>query len=634
VSPLLCAVFFLSPVVLAAPTAARKEPGTLPSDTRSVFDKHEYRIPMRDGVRLYTAVYVPKDESLQSPFLMYRTRYGVRHYGPDVYAPLEDIAWPDFAGPPYIFVLQDVRGSFLSEGTFVDMTPHVVHKRGPEDVDQSTDTYDTIEWLLKNVPRNNGRVGLWGISYDGFFTAAGMIDAHPALVAASPQAPQADWFGGDDLHLHGALVLDGFEYFSAWGRPRRAPTTEPPRPIDFGTPDGYAFYLRAGPVRNLDERYFKDEVPIWSAVTMHGTYDTFWKERNILPHLVDVRPAVMTVSGWFDANNLYGALHVYQTVEKTSPGTINTLVIGPWSHGQWHRGSGESLGDVRFGAATADFYRKRILRPFFDSRLVEDEKVAPRLPEAYVFETGSNRWRTFDHWPPSSASSRSLYLREDGGLSFEPSPSEEDLFDEYASDPAKPVPFIERLATDRTSDYMIQDQRFASRRPDVLVYETELLSAEVTVAGPIRPSLWVSTTGTDADWVVKLIDVYPDDAPETAATTGTGPLRPGDSMAGYQQLVRGDVLRGKFRESLERPVPFVPGEPTRVELEMLDVFHTFRKGHRIMVQIQSTWFPLVDRNPQTFVDIYHATDADFRKATHRVYRSAIRSSSVQIPVLP
>ena len=586
---------------------------------------------MRDGARLYTAVYVPRDESARSPILMYRTRYGVGNYGANVYPPLRELAWPGFTGRPYIFVWQDVRGSFLSEGKFSDMTPHLARKRRPEDVDQSSDTYDTIDWLVANVPGNNGRVGLWGISYDGFFAAAGMIDAHPALVAVSPQAPQADWFGGDDLHMHGALVLDGFEYFSAWGRPRREPTTDEPRPIDFGTADGYEFYLRVGPIANLDERYFRDEIPIWSAVMAHGTYDSFWKERNILPHLVDVRPAVMTVSGWYDANNLYGALHVYQAVERSSPETLNTLVIGPWSHGQWRSRSGESLGDVSFGSATAELYRGEILRPFFDSRLQVDG--GRDLPEAYVFETGANRWRTFDHWPPDFASARSLYLQEGGGLSFDP-PASVDAYDEYVSDPAKPVPFIERLATDRTHDYMIQDQRFAARRPDVLVYQTEPLSEDLTIAGPIRPSLWVSTTGTDSDWVVKLIDVYPDDAPETAASTGTGLLRPGASMAGYQQLVRGDVLRGKFRGSLEKPEPFVPGEPTRVTFEMLDVLHTFRKGHRVMVQIQSSWFPLVDRNPQSFVDIYHAREADFRKATQRVYHSAAAASSLEIHVLP
>ena len=598
---------------------------------KSVFQKYEYRIPMRDAVRLYTAVFVPRDTSRSHPILMYRTRYGVRHYGPDDYASIESTMLPGFAESPYIFVLQDVRGSFLSEGTFVDMTPHIDDKHDSSDVDQSTDTYDTIDWLLKNVSGNNGQVGLFGISYDGFFTAAGMIDAHPALVAASPQAPQADWFGGDDLHIGGALVLDGFEYFSAWGRPRPEPTPDSPRPIDFGTPDGYAFYLGVGPVKNLDERYFRDEVPIWSAVMNHGTYDAFWEERSILPHLVDIRPAVMTVSGWYDANNLYGALQVYQSVERTSPGAVNTLVIGPWSHGQWHADPGESLGDVTFGSKTAEFYRTEIQEPFFDSLLAGDG--TSRLPEAYVFETGGNRWRTFDAWPPPAAAARRLYLREDGGLSFDPPSSIEGL-DEYVSDPAKPVPFIERLATDRTRDYMIQDQRFAGRRPDVLVYETEPLAADVTIAGAIRPSLWVSTTGTDADWVVKLIDVYPDDAPETAATTGTGPLRPGDPMGGYQQLVRAHVLRGKFRDGLDRVKPFAPGEPTRIELEMLDVLHRFRKGHRIMVQIQSSWFPLIDRNPQTFVDIYHATEADFRKQTHRVYRAAATSSFLELSILP
>jgi uncharacterized protein len=596
---------------------------------RTLYTKAEYRIPMRDGVHLHTAVYVPKDTTARYPFLIHRTRYGAGPYGTDAYGRLAPA--DELRRDPYIYVVQDVRGSFMSEGKFVDMTPHLDRKTGPKDIDESTDTYDTIDWLLKNVPHNNGKAGLWGISYDGFYAAAGLIDAHPALVAGSPQAPQADWFGGDDLHLHGAFVLDAIEYFSAWGRPHPAPTPLPPREMQMGTRDGYRFYLDGGSAAAISARYLKDTIPILNDVIQHGTNDSYWKARNILPHLKNVRPAVMTVSGWFDANNLYGALHVYQSIEKSTPGASNMLVIGPWSHGQWARDSGNSLGDVSFGSATGAFFRDSIQAPFY--RALLKGETAPRMPEAWMFETGANRWRSFEAWPPKETAARSLYLRDKGGLSFEPPSVTEQRFDSYRSDPAHPVPFIESQATDRTRDYMIQDQRFASRRPDVLVYQSEPLTDDVTIAGPVRPNLWVSTSGTDADWVVKLIDVYPNDAKETAAPTGTGPLRAGQSMAGYQQLVRGDVMRGKFRNSLEKPEPFVPGAETHVEFTMLDVLHTFRKGHRMMIQIQSTWFPLVDRNPGQFMDIYHAKPSDYRPTTQQVFRSPSKASRIEINVL-
>ena len=620
-----------STLVLLTLGTARSASSQTPPDSaaaRALYTKHEYRIPMRDGVRLYTAVYVPRDSTARYPFLINRTRYGVGAYGPEKYGRLGPAE--ALRRDPYIFVFQDVRGSFMSEGQFVDMTPHIAHKTSPKDVDQSTDTYDTVEWLLKNVPHNNGKAGLWGISYNGFYAAAGLIDAHPALVAVSPQAPQADWFGGDDLHLHGAFVLDAIEYFASWGRSHPSPTSDPPGEMHFGTRDGYRFYLQGGSAGSISTRNLKDSVPILNDVLRHGTYDEYWKARNILPHLENIRPAVMTVSGWYDANNLYGALHVYQAVERSTPQASNVLVIGPWSHGQWARGQGTSLGDISFGSATSTFFRDSIAAPFYRGRLKGEG--SGQLPEAWVFETGTNRWRTFDAWPPKETVPRALYLRERGGLSFEP-PTTDKGFDEYRTDPARPVPFIERQATDRTSDYMIQDQRFAARRPDVLVYESEPLTEDVTIVGPVRPSFWVSTSGTDADWVVKLIDVYPDDAPEKAAPTGTGPLRPGDSMGGYQQLVRGDVLRGKFRNSLEKPEPMVAGAQTHIEFEMLDVLHTFRKGHRIMVHVQSTWFPLIDRNPGQFMDIYHAKPSDYRATTQRVFHSAVRPSRIEVKVL-
>ena len=387
-----------------------------------------------------------------------------------------------------------------------------------------------------------------------------------------------------------------------------------------------------GAAADISRANLRDSVPILNDVLNHGTYDAFWKARNILPHLTAIRPAVMTVSGWYDTNNLYGALHVYRAIEKSTPGASNVLVIGPWAHGQWARDAGESLGDVAFGSATGDFFRDSIEARFYRRQLAGAAGGAEPLPEAWVFETGTNRWRTFDAWPPKEATGRALYLHERGGLSFAP-PASDKGSDEYRSDPAHPVPFIERQATDRTSDYMIQDQRFASRRPDVLVYESEPLTEDVTIAGPVKPSFWVSTSGTDGDWVVKLIDVYPDDAAEKAASTGTGPLRPGASMGGYQQLVRGDVLRGKFRNSLEKPEPMVPNATTHVAFAMLDVLHTFRKGHRIMVQVQGSWFPLVDRNPGVFTDIYHAKASDYRTTTQRVFHSPATASRVEVNVL-
>ena len=608
---------------IAQSAAAQTDTGATPPR----YARAEYRIAMRDGAKLFTVVYTPQDTTVRVPFLVNRTRYGVGRYGPEGYTTLRT---PDeLRRDPYIFVVQDVRGSFMSEGQFVDMTPQLVGKAGPTDVDQSTDAYDTIDWLVKHVAHNNGKAGIWGVSYDGFYAAAGLINAHPALKAGSPQAPQADWFGGDDLHLHGTFVLDGIEYLSTWGRTRPGqPTT--PSGAKVGANDGYRFYLEGGSAGSISSRFVHDSSPMLNEVMRHGTYDDFWKARNILPHLTDIRPAVMTVSGWYDANNLYGALHVHQAIAKSTPPASNMLVLGPWPHGGWNRGTGSSLGDVEFGSATAQFFRDSIRSPFFASHL--KESAMARLPNVYAFETGTNAWRTFDAWPPRQATRQTFYLRENGGISFDAPPPGK-TFDEFRNDPARPVPFIQRIAPDRTTDYMIQDQRFAARRPDVLVYRSEPLTADVTIAGPVRPSLWVSTTGSDADWVVKLIDVYPDDAPEKAAATGTGPLRPGQSMAGYQQLVRGDVLRGKFRNSMEKPEPMVPGTSTHVAFDMMDVLHTFRKGHRIMVHVQSTWFPLVDRNPGQFMDVYHATLSDYHPTTQRVYHSATAPSRIDVNVI-
>jgi len=596
---------------------------------REHYAKREYRIPMRDGVQLFTAVYSPKDTSQAYPILMRRTPYSVGPYGEDQYP-----KYPHYLGPTqllaeegYIFVYQDVRGCFMSEGEFVNMRPHVADKTGELDVDESTDTYDTIEWLLENVPNNNGRVGLWGISYPGFYAAAGMIDAHPALKAVMPEAAIADWYF-DDFHHHGAFCLsDAFNFFYVFGRSRTELTTEWGERFDHGTPDGYRFFLDLGPLSNVNERYYHGEIPFWNAAVEHPDYDDYWQARNILPHLQNVAPAVMTVGGWFDAEDLYGPLNIYRAVEERNPGVFNILVMGPWFHGGWERSDGEQVGNIHFGTKTSLFYRERIELPFFNHFL--KDKGDPALPEASVYQTGANRWRTFDEWPPNSVETRRLFFRAGGGLSFDLPGAEGDVYDEYVSDPAKPVPLTESITTETTKAYMTDDQRFAARRPDVLVYQTEALEQEVTLAGPIRARLWVSTSGSASDWIVKLIDVFPDDAPDA------DDLPPGRHMGGYQMMVRSEVIRGRFRNSYERPEPFVPHQPTEVAFELQDVLHTFATGHRIMVQVQSTWFPFIDRNPQTYVDnIFLADEEDFIRTTQRVYCSGSYPTHLEVGVLP
>jgi len=590
------------------------------------YTKYEYRIPMRDGKKLFTSVYVPKDDSKRYPLLLMRTPYSVQPYGVDRYKSDLDPS-PLFGKSGYIFAYQDVRGRWMSEGEFVNMRPHNPDKKDTE-IDESSDTWDTIEYLIKHVKNNNGRVGQWGISYPGFYTDAGMIDAHPALKASSPQAPVTDWFIGDDWHHNGALFLPHiFNFMAVFGRPRTGPVKKFDYRFDHETPDGYQFFLNLGSLANADKRYFKGEVAFWNEVMKHGTYDNFWKARNVRQHLKNIRPAVMTVGGWFDAENLFGALETFKKVEMTSEGRPNVLVMGPWLHGGWSRGEGESLGDVSFNSKTSAYFREHIEFPFFEFHLKGVGEF--KHPKAWVFETGTNQWRKHDAWPPRSAKSRSLYLHAQEKLSWtKPEETEAEGYDEYISDPKKPVPYLDKIVIGMSPEYMVADQRFAARRTDVLAYRTDVLEEDVTIAGPIQVDLHVSTTGTDSDWIVKLIDVYPDDYPDP------NPNPKGVRMGGYQQLVRGDVMRGKFRNSFENPEPFTPGKPTKVSFTMQDSHHTFRTGHRIMVQVQSSWFPLVDLNPQTFVDIYQAKESDFQKATQRVYHSREMPSRLSVLVLP
>ena len=600
----------------------------LPAWTKANYTKYEYRIPMRDGVKLFTAVYLPKEASAGStfPILLLRTPYGVGPYGVDNY--------PGRLGPSelftrskYIFVFQDVRGTYMSEGDYVNMRPYNPAKKGTE-TDETSDTYDTIEWLIHNIPFHNGKVGIWGISYPGFYAAEGMIDAHPALRAASVQAPIADWFIGDDFHHNGALWLPHFfNFIAGFGLPRPAPTTHHAHEeLVRETPDGYEFFKSIEPLSLADEKYLKHHIAYWDEFIQHPDYDAFWKARNLTPHVKNIRPAVLTVGGWFDAEDLYGALHIFGAADKNDPRGSIRLVMGPWPHGGWANTDGDHLGDVQFGSKTSLFFREHMEFPFFEYYLKDRGEM--NLPHAYVFETGTNTWREYTSWPPKNVTKKSLYFQPSGELSFNPPPQSGEGFDEYTSDPAKPVPYYDKPNIDMVREYMDGDQRLQGRRTDVLVYETAPLDADVTFSGPVQPSLEVSTTGTDADWVVKLIDVYPGNMPDSDTRAGGYPL--GD----YEQLVRGEVMRGRYRNSFEKPEPFEPGKLAKVEFVMPDINHTFRTGHRLMVQVQSSWFPLVDINPQVFVNIYTAKASDFRKAQMRVYHSAAAASHLDVWVLP
>lgn len=629
-----CATEQSTVAVVSRGVAGSSTISAAPDDSDSIqrqYAKREYQIPMRDGKKLHTAVYSPRDAGRTYPILMRRTPYGCRPYGESEY-PSKLTDNPGLMQGGYIFVFQDVRGCHMSEGEFVNMRPHRAIKNGSNEIDESSDTYDTIEWLVNKVPNNNGNVGMWGISYPGFYCAAGMIDAHPALKAVSPQAPIADWWY-DDFHHHGAFFLaPAFNFMAGFGPVRKELTTSHWQRFAFPTPDGYQFYLDMGPLSNANAKYLHGEIPFWNAMAAHPDYDAFWQARNILPHLKNVAPAVMTVGGWYDAEDLYGPLKIYESTEAKNPDMFNVLVMGPWIHGGWHRTDGDRLGNIEFGSQTSDYFQAQLEAPFFEHFLRGNGSID--IPEASAFETGVNRWRAFEAWPPKRMQQRSLYFQADSGLSFD-APKESGMaFDAFVSDPAKPVPYTEEIVTGMTREFMTDDQRFAATRPDVLVYKTPPLTESVTIAGPIQADLWVSTSQTDADWVVKLIDVLPPDTP----TEGAGSRSPwprARALGEYQYLVRAEVFRGRYRNSRERPEPFVPDVPARVQFEVPDVLHTFQPGHRIMVQVQSTWFPLVDRNPQKYVpNIFEAIPSDFVEATHRVFRDAARPSRLEFGTLP
>jgi putative CocE/NonD family hydrolase len=625
--------------VLAMPLPAQRGgPGFNDASIEAVrakYRKVEVRIPMRDGVKLFTSLYVPRDTSRNYPFLMTRTPYGIGAPEPDRYRGTLGLG-QKYVDTGMIFVYQDARGRFYSEGAYTEMTPHKDLKRGNSDVDESTDTYDTIDWLVKNVPHNNTRVGIYGTSYPGFYTTASCINPHPALKACAPGSPMTDIAMGDDLFHNGAFYLGAnFSFYQGFGRTPRAvelgPDPRYDRPPVGG--DAYKFFLEMGPVGPGSRKWLPQATaPLWNLVLQHPNYDEFWKARNIRAHLKKMAPAMLEIGGFYDAEDLFGPFGTFRAIEQLSGSAGNHLAIGPWPHGGWARGDGDAIATLRWKNKTGPWFRDSVEFPFFMHHLAGGPD--PKLPKVLIYRTGADQWDRYDTFPPKMAVKKALYLLPGGKLAFERGAAGAGkalgAYDEYVSDPANPVPVVGRVdGSGMPRDYMVGDQRFASARSDVLTYTSDVLTADMTIAGPIVPVLHVSTSGTDGDFDVKLIDVWPDDAPNWAGDTS------GFKVAGYQQLLRGEPFRGKFRRSFERPMAFVPNQPDSIRFEMPDVNHTFRKGHRIMVQVQSSWFPLTDRNPQTFVpNIFEAAPTDFVKATMRVYNTAGKSSRIEVQVMP
>ncbi len=575
------------------------------------YTKREVYIPMRDGVRLFTSIYIPKDETAGPyPFLMERTPYSAGAYGASNY---RGSLGPNaiLAKQPFIYVYQDVRGRYMSEGNFEEMTPHKEGKKpGDKQTDESSDTWDTTDWLLKNITNNNGRVGIWGISYPGFYASASLPDAHPAIKAVSPQAPVTDEFIGDDANHNGAFfLLDNFDFDNFFDVKRPGPVKEYGGNIfNVNIPDAYKFFLELGPIKNSNKpAYFNNKGKIWNEYLGHSTYDAYWQARNIRTHLKNIKPAVLVVGGWFDAEDMFGALRTYEAIEKQTPGNDNHLIMGPWTHGGWAAGGWKKYSVLDFGQDVNAYYHA-LETKFFNHYL--KDSAPPALAEATVFETGSNQWKHYDTWPPAQAVPVKFYLRQGQRLSTEGKGALK--YDEYVSDPADPVPYVDGVRGGRDNQYVVSDQRFAASRPDVLSYQTDTLTRDLDVTGRLKADIFLSSTGTDADLVVKVIDVLPD---------------------GYQRLVRADVFRCKFRNSFEKPEPLVPGKVTEVSFDLNEIAHLFKQGHRLMVQIQSSWFPLVDRNPQTFVNIPTCSEKDFKKATIRVYHDASHLSGVVLPVV-
>jgi len=587
----------------------------------SKYSREETTISMRDGINLFTSIYAPKDNSEKHPIILVRTPYNIEPRENNYSSRLRSLT--HLLSENYIIVFQDVRGRYMSEGKFVDVRPYNPNKKGKE-IDENSDTYDTIDWLVKNVENNNGNVGIFGVSYPGFYSTMALPNSHPALKAASPQAPVTNWFIGDDWHHNGAFFLmDAFSFYSSVGQPRIGPSRDEPASFDFKNQDNYDFYKDIGPLKNVVTKHFGDSIQFWSELMTHPNYDSFWKERDITQHLTNITPAVFVVGGWFDAEDLYGPLQTYEAIESLNKDNNNRIIMGPWYHGQWTNSNASNLGNIQFDSNTANYFKQKELT-FFNYYL--KGKGEMNIAEATIFVTGSNEWKEFTNWPPKEAEFMSLYLDCEEKLSLEPAISK-DCYEEYIVDPAKPVPYTEDVHLSRTREYLTDDQRFASRRPDVMVYQTDILEEAVTMVGPIEVSFYVSTSGTDADYVIKIIDVFPDEIEDYASNYKNVP------MGGYQMLVRGEVLRGRFRNSFEKPEAFTPNEVTKVTFEIPDTAHQFKKGHRLMIQVQNSWFPLIDVNPQTFVNIYEANEDDFIKATHRIYHDDQRPSKVSFRVL-
>ncbi len=586
------------------------------------YSKDEIYIEMRDGIKLFTSIYSPKNKTEAYPILLWRTPYNSER-SEDKYSPrLPNMK--HLLKEKYIVVFQDVRGRYMSEGVFLDIRPYKPNKKGIE-IDENSDAYDTIDWLIKNVENNNGKVGIFGLSYDGFYSTMALPNAHPAVKAVSPQAPVTNWFLGDDWHHNGAfLLLDAFSFYSHFGKPRFGPTRNYPTHFEIKNEDSYTFFKDIGPIKNVQKDFFGDSIQFWSELMTHSNYDEFWKERNVLPHLTKIKPAVLVVGGWFDAENLYGSLKTYEAIEtQNKDSNQNRLIMGPWYHCQWAWENGKNVGNIYFGSNTSTYFKLMELQ-FFNYYL--KNKGEMKLPEASVFITGANEWSAFESWPPINVEYTDLYLDCNKQLSFEKSKIEE-CYDEYLVNPNEPVPYTEVVQLSRTIEYLTDDQRFASRRSDVLVFQTEILDNDITIVGPLQISLFVSTTGTDADYIVKIIDVFPDQLNSYPQNDNN------ISMEGYQMLVRGDVMRGKFRNSFENPEPIKPNEVTEISFEISDLAHQFKKGHRIMIQVQNSWFPLVDINPQKFLNIYEAEQNDFTEATHRIYHDIHRPSKISFSIL-
>jgi len=586
-------------------------------DVKANYNKQEVNIEMRDGVKLHTTIYTPKDTSKDYPILMQRTPYSSRPYGEDQFR--RQIGPNKFMMEQgNIIVYQDVRGRWMSEGTYDNMRGYIPKKKRKQ-TDEASDTYDTIDWLIKNVDNNNGNVGTWGISYPGHYAAMSVLSDHPALKAASPQAPIGDFYF-DDFHHNGAYLLSYWVATALFGYDKEGPTTDSWYQIpDIGTKDAYQFFLDIGPLSNLDQYYGEDNV-FWQQLKDHPDYDEFWQERGLVQHMKDVKPAVLTVGGLFDAEDLYGPFEIYKSLENNSD-NFNAMVFGPWSHGDWARlKERQAVGNVYFGDNLSENFQVNYETKFFNHFLKGEGEF--EAAEATVYDTGAMKWDEYDMWPPENATATNFFLGENQSLSME---ADSDFENKFVSDITKPVPFTEDIKVTFTPrKFMTDDQRFAARRPDVMVYETEALVEDMKLSGEVLADLEVATTGTASDWIVKIIDVYPADAKDSEE------MQDHLKMSNYHMMVRSEVFRGRYRESFSEPKPFVPNQKTSVEFALQDVNHTFKKGHKLQIQVQSTMFPYIDRNPQKYVDnIFEAKAEDFETHTHTIYGD----SKIVLPVV-